>query len=87
MCAELIVPDWNSLEVGKDFMSTTQSIHAVEFLAHEAHMPIDDVARLYGNELAKLEADARIKSFLPIFALRNVRDILRERTSAERSRA
>jgi hypothetical protein len=73
--------------VGKDYMNTTQSIHAVEFLAHEAHVPIDDVAHLYGNELAKLEVGARIKSFLPIFALRNVRDILRDRTSVERSRA
>lgn len=51
----------------------------VEGLARELHVPIDDVARLYGNELAKLEIGAHITAFLPIFAIRKVRDILRLR--------
>jgi hypothetical protein len=57
---------------------------AVEFLAHESHVPIDDVAQLYGDELAKLEVGARIKGFLPIFAIRRVRDVLRQRGTVER---
>jgi hypothetical protein len=51
---------------------------AVEFLAHESHVPIGDVELLYGNELAKLEVGARIRSFLPILAIRKVRDLLRQ---------
>jgi hypothetical protein len=65
--------------------SRSRQQHAVELIAHESHVPIDDVAQLYGSELAKLEADAHIKSFLPIFALRNVRDKLRQRSGADQS--
>jgi len=50
---------------------------AVEFLAKKSHVSIDDVLRLYGIELAKLEPGAHITSFLPIFAIRNVTEILR----------
>ena len=46
---------------------------AVEFLAKELHMPVDDVASLYGKELAKLTIGARVTAFLSIFAIRNVR--------------
>ena len=61
----------------------SQQERAVEVLAQESHAAIDDVAQLYGKELAKLEADARIKSFIPIFALRNVRDLLRQRSTTD----
>jgi hypothetical protein len=73
------------LERGVDHTRRPRLQHAVELLAHESHVPIDDIAQLYGNELAKLEAGARIKSFLPIFALRNVRDKLRQRSGADQS--
>lgn len=56
---------------------------AVAFLARESRVSIDDVERLYGTELAKLEVGARIKSFLPILAIRKVRDVLRQRRTAE----
>ena len=59
---------------------------AVVGLARKAHVPVDDVARLYGNELAKLEIGARITGYLPIFAIRRVRETLRLR-SLEKSRA
>ena len=51
----------------------------VEFLARESHVSIDEVARLYGKELAKLQIGARIQGFLPILAIRNVREMLRQR--------
>ena len=54
---------------------------AVEFLARKSHVSIDDVVRLYGIELAKLEPGARITGFLPIFAIRNVTVILRHQRS------
>jgi len=52
---------------------------AVEFLANELHVPITEVARLYGTELAKLKIGAHITGFLPIFAIRNVRKLLSRR--------
>ena len=52
---------------------------AVHVLASESRVSIDEVARLYGHELVRLEAGAHIKGFLPIFAIRNVRKSLRKR--------
>ena len=54
---------------------------AVEFLAMKSHVSIEDVLRLYAIELAKLESGARITGFLPIFAIRNVTEILRHQRS------
>jgi hypothetical protein len=54
---------------------------AVEFLARKSHVSIDDVVMLYGIELAKLEPGARITGYLPIFAIRNVSEILRHHHS------
>ena len=51
---------------------------AIELIARESQMSIDGVARLYTNELAKLEVGARIRGFLHIFALRKVREMLRQ---------
>jgi len=55
----------------------------IEWLAKEAHLPFDAVARLYDEEWARLEPGARITAFLPIFALRNLRErLLREAVRA-----
>jgi hypothetical protein len=54
---------------------------AIELIARESQVSIDGVARLYTNELAKLEVGARIRGFLHIFALRKVREMLRQRGS------
>lgn len=56
----------------------------IEFLSRESQFPIDEVAHLYEDELAELSIGARIKSFLPIFALRNVQETLRLRSVAAR---
>jgi hypothetical protein len=40
----------------------------------------NEVARLYEDARAELEAGARIRNFLGIFALRNVRKTLLERS-------
>ncbi|HWM44616.1 MAG TPA: DUF3562 domain-containing protein [Burkholderiales bacterium] len=50
-----------------------------EHLARESRVPVDEVARLYDDARAELEVGARIKSFLGIFAIRNVRKVLRQR--------
>jgi hypothetical protein len=49
-------------------------------LAHESQVPINDVTRIYCEELAKLEVGAHLTSFLPIFAIRKVRKILLQRS-------
>jgi hypothetical protein len=56
---------------------------AVEFLAKESKVSVDDVARLYENELAELEIGARVTGFIPIIAIRNVRATLRQRWTAK----
>ena len=51
----------------------------VTSLANEAKVPVEEVAQLYEDKHAELEGEARIKSFLPIFAIRSVKDVLRQR--------
>jgi uncharacterized protein DUF3562 len=53
---------------------------AIEFLARESQVPVSEVARLYEDARAELEIGARVKIFLGIFALRNVRQMLRQRS-------
>ena len=54
---------------------------ALEFLARELNVSIDDVSDLYTKELAKLEIGAHIPAFIPVIAIRHVREILRGRHS------
>ena len=51
----------------------------VAFLDDEAHLPVSDVKELYEHERAELAVGAHITTFLPIFAIRNVQEILRRR--------
>ena len=52
---------------------------AIERLARQSQVPVDEVAQLYDDARAELEAGARIRGFLGIFAIRNVRRVLRQR--------
>jgi len=52
---------------------------ALERLARESRLPVNEVVRLYDDARARLEVGARIRAFLGIFALRNVRKMLREK--------
>jgi len=56
---------------------------ALQALAEQAHQALDDVRQLYEFERQSLAADARVTSFLSIFALRNVRARLLEPTPGE----
>jgi hypothetical protein len=62
--------------------SSNESHHerAIESLAEESQVPVNEVARLYEDARAELEAGARIRNFLGIFALRKVRKTLLERS-------
>ncbi len=57
---------------------------AIELLAQESQVPVDEVARLYRNEWAVLEDGARITGFVAILATRNVRETLRRRRIGKR---
>ncbi len=58
---------------------------AIERLARESQVPVSEVVRLYEDARAELEIGARIKGFLGIFALRNVRELLRQRRRVQAS--
>jgi hypothetical protein len=58
---------------------------AFERLARESQVPVNEVARLYEDAHARLAVGARIKGFLGIFALRNVRRLLRQRRPSQAS--
>jgi len=53
---------------------------AIESLAEESEVPVNEVAQLYEDARAELETGARIRNFLGIFALRKVRKTLLERS-------
>ena len=56
---------------------------AIEFLAQESQVPMNEVAQLYEDERAELEVGARITGFLTLFAIRNVREMLRQRSAGK----
>jgi hypothetical protein len=57
---------------------------AIEFLAHESQLPINEVTQLYEDELADLSVGARITAFLGILTFRKVRERLRKRSTGKR---
>ena len=62
------------------FSQESHHQRAIESLAEESQVPVNEVARLYEDARAELEAGARIRNFLGIFALRKVRKALLERS-------
>jgi len=62
------------------FSKESHHQRAIESLAEESQVPLNEVARLYEDARARLEVGARIKGFLGIFAIRNVRKMLRQRS-------
>lgn len=59
--------------------STPNPKRILTSLAAQFNAPVDDVESLYEQERAGLAADARVTTFLHIFAVRHVEDILRQR--------
>jgi hypothetical protein len=55
---------------------------AFNSIAKDSQLAVADVIQLYAAELTRLTDGARIANFLPIFALRNVRESLRRRVWA-----
>ena len=67
----------NSLSSSTHPRESSTHERAIEALAQQSHVPIDQVAQLYERELAMLKVGARITGFLTILTTRKVREILR----------
>jgi hypothetical protein len=52
---------------------------ALKHLARDTRVPVDLLEQIYSVELSRLEAGARISTFIHVCALRNVREVLRQR--------
>ncbi len=57
---------------------------AIEDLAESQDVRSDEVQSLYESVLAEMKRDAIIMDFLPIFAVRKVKEILSRRDAADR---
>jgi len=49
----------------------------IDTLARELELPVQEVERVYTDEIAKLDANARIKGFVSVLAVGRVRTALR----------
>ena len=47
-----------------------RSDEVIHELARKTHQPVEEVKRVYERQMAALEADAKVKTFLPVFAKR-----------------
>jgi hypothetical protein len=56
---------------------------AIESLAAELHVPIDEVRKAYQAQLARLRSGARIPDFLEVFAMRKTRAAFRRRPASD----
>ena len=58
--------------------NTTADESTVSAIARKTHTPVDVVKHLYDEELAELQSNSSVKSFLDVIAGRRVRERLRE---------
>ena len=71
------------LEPGKELASHER---AIGFLRDRTGAPLVEVRRLFAQEFSRLELGAKVRSYLSVLTVSNVRAILR-RTGAPRKRA
>jgi hypothetical protein len=79
------IRSYSRLPMYADHRKGSHDQRAIEFLAEESQVPVNEVAQLYERALAELGVGARIRSFLGIFAIRNVRKILSQRSPRKRT--
>jgi hypothetical protein len=58
-------------------------VAVVDALARELQLPVERVAGAYFQEVARLEQDARIKTFVSVLAVGAVRNGLRHRERSD----
>jgi Protein of unknown function (DUF3562) len=67
--------DWSSHDLG--------SLESeIEVLARATDTPIEIVRGIYNAEHAKLDQNARIKTYVPVLIYRHVKEILQSRRSS-----
>jgi Protein of unknown function (DUF3562) len=66
---------------------TNRDESAVAALAQKTHTPIEVVKHLYDEELADLQANSAVKSFIDVIAGRRVKERLRRSPSRRAKRA
>jgi Protein of unknown function (DUF3562) len=72
-----------SLAISEQTLSSPANADAdIELLSRETQMPRELVETLYTAELAKLERNARIKTYIPVLIHRHVKALLREQARA-----
>ncbi len=54
----------------------------VQALAREFALPLDEVRRLYEHTRAELASGAQVHHYVPIFAVRRLRELLRRRADS-----
>lgn len=71
--------DYREEGMNQQLRAKEPDLHAnvVQRLARELGLPVDVVQRTYEEVLEKLKDEARIKSFLPIFVSRHVKEHFR----------
>jgi hypothetical protein len=50
---------------------------AIEGLAHDLDLPVDDVEAVFHSEMKRIESGARIKTFVSVLTVGSVRNRLR----------
>jgi hypothetical protein len=61
----------------EDEVEKKRHAHAIQTLARDMGIPVEEVNQLYEQELEKLKEYARVKDFLPLIVSRRVKDLLK----------
>jgi hypothetical protein len=66
------------------FLQSTQATEATEArniaaLAKEFDLPLADIRTLYEEQRTRLLQGAKVKKYFPVFAMRNIRELLQLR--------
>jgi hypothetical protein len=72
---------WNSHRSPRAHAANALHRRVIEALADEMNRSFADLAPLYEKVLADLQANALITDYVPIFASRRVKDMLKRRTT------
>jgi hypothetical protein len=65
------------MAVSQSLDRRAEHVGVIARLSHELQVPLHEVREIYGAQLKRLTAGARIPNFLGALALRNTRDFLR----------
>jgi hypothetical protein len=65
-----------AIQIGRGAGDPARQQQVIETLAKENSAPVDHVRQLYESEHARLDAEARVKTFVSVIATRLVRNAL-----------